>query len=70
MKDVKTVILGSRNKVTGNKVFISTDNMVVKANNSFIYNGNANDNTVSGQNIMRTQFYEFNFDEIDAIYRK
>ena len=70
MKDVKTVILGSRNKVTGSKVFISTDNMVVKANNTFIYNGNANNNTVSGQNIMRTQFYEFNFDEIDAIYRK
>lgn len=70
MKDVKTVIVGSRNKVTGKKVFISTDNMVVKANNSFIYNGNANDNTVNGQNIMRTQFYEFNFDEIDAIYRK
>lgn len=41
MKDVKTVILGSRNKVTGNKVFISTDNMVVNANNSFIYSGNA-----------------------------
>ncbi len=58
------------NKVTGKKLFISTDNMVVNANNAYIYNGDSSHNKVTGNNIMRTKRYEFNFDELDALQRK
>ncbi len=53
----------------GQKLFISTDNMIVNANNAFIYNGGGTNNRVSGQNIIRTKRYEFNFDELDAILK-
>lgn len=53
----------------GQKLFISTDNMIVNAKNAFIYNGGSTNNRVTGQNIMRTKRYEFNFDELDAILR-
>lgn len=43
--------------------------MEVNANNTFIYNGNAVNNKVTGNNIMRTKRYEFNFDEIPACER-
>ena len=61
MKDVKIVVYGSNNKATGKKLFISTDNMVVNADNTFIYNGGGS-NRVTGKNIIRTNRYEINFD--------
>ena len=64
------IISGVDNKVTGKKLFISTDNMIVNADNTFIYNGGSSNSKVTGKNIMRTKRYEFNFDEIDAIKRK
>lgn len=67
MKNIKTIIYGSNNTAIGQKLFISTDNMIVNANNAFIYNGGGTNNRVTGQNIMRTKRYEFNFDELGAI---
>lgn len=69
LKDVKQIIVGSNNRVVGNKVFISTDNMIVNANNTFIYNANTNKDLkyVEGKNIMRTYRYEFNFDRVSEI---
>lgn len=61
------IIFGSNNKAVGQKLFISTDNMIVNANNTFVYNGGSANNRITGNNIMRTRRYEFNFDEIDAI---
>lgn len=61
------VIYGSNNRATGQKVFISTDNMIVNADNSFIYNGGGSNNRVTGKNIMRTNRYEINLDELEAI---
>lgn len=51
--------MSSNNRVVGNKIFISTDNMIVNANNTFIYNGNTNNDFkyVEGKNIMRTYRY-------------
>ncbi len=70
LKDVKMIISGVDNKATGKKLFISTDKMIVNADNAFIYNGGSPSSEVTGKNIMRTKRYEFNFDEIDAIKRK
>lgn len=67
LRGVNMIIYGSNNRATGQKLFISTDNMNVNADNTFIYNGNRANNRVTGRNIMRTKRYEFNFDEAEAI---
>ena len=64
------IIFGKNNRATGQKLFISTENMIVNANNTFIYNGDSINNRVTGKNIKRTKRYEFNFDEMGAISRK
>jgi len=58
------IIYGSNNRAIGHKLFISTDNMIVNANNTFVYNNgsSANNNKITGKNIMRTKRYEINFD--------
>ena len=67
LKDVKKIIVGSNNRAVGEKIFISTDNLVVNANNAFVYNGNTHSDFsyMEGKNIMRTHRYEFNFDRMN-----
>lgn len=55
--NINMVVIGDGNRATGKKVFISGDNMNVNGNNAYIYNSNAVDNTVRGNNIIRTQNY-------------
>lgn len=57
LRGVKMIIYGSNNRAIGQKLFISTDNMNVNAENTFIYNGNRANNQVTGRNIMRTKRY-------------
>lgn len=62
LRDINMIVLGDGNRAIGKKIFLNGNNMNVQGNNAYVYNSNYNNNTVRGNNIIRTAKYEFNLD--------